>query len=245
VEPLLPLLQKLLLHWYRKRLTKSLVTYLRTSFPSEWRSFYYGNRAHTVGGDFMKSVNAGRDVLDRATKASWFEWLGGSTLVFWKWHCFQFQARDGFPTWFLKPNLKITDRKFSKASPPKDDTLNKLWIEKLERLLYTKYLEVGFVKWDIHFFGVIKGDNDIRLVFNGTSNGLNEIVWAPSFFLPTSNSLAMKLQPDTYQLDLDVGEMFLNFPLHHKTRSFSGVNLTGFDKLGLEPQDIRQRWSRL
>ena len=117
-------------------------------------------------------------------------------------------------------------------------------MEKLTRLLHAKYLEPGAVKWDIDFFGVLKGETDIRLVFNGTSNGLNELVWAPSFFLPTSASLAVKVQINTFQLDMDAGEMFLNFTLHNKARVYSGVNLSEFVDLGLKPDERRLRWSR-
>jgi len=38
---------------------------------------------------------------------------------------------------------------------------------------------------------------------------------------------------------MDVGEMFLNFPLRRSARSFCGVNLANFDGLGLKP-DQRQ-----
>ena len=113
--------------------------------------------------EFFNSVVAGRDVLDRACKASWFEWLGGSTLVFWKWHCFKTEARDGFPLYFLKSRSK-NPRKFRKGSAPKDLKLLKLFNEKLMRLLYTRCLERGIVRWDIDFFGVSKGESDIRIV---------------------------------------------------------------------------------
>ena len=55
----------------------------------------------------------------------------------------------------------------------------------------------------------------------------------------------IKVQINTCQLDMDAGEMFLNFPLHSKARVHSGVNLTNFKDLGLDENDRRLRFSRL
>jgi hypothetical protein len=40
---------------------------------------------------------------------------------------------------------------------------------KLDVMLHRSYLEEGFVESKVHFFGVPKGDDDIRVVFDGTS----------------------------------------------------------------------------
>jgi len=107
------------------------------------------------------------------------------------------------------------------------------------------YLEQGYVHWDIRFFGVAKGTEDIRLVYDGTSSGINQAVWAPSFFLPSSVSLSRILQVNTYQLDMDIGEMFLNFPLHQNIKPYCGVNLTSFtDDLKTLSGQTRFRWNR-
>ena len=37
--------------------------------------------------------------------------------------------------------------------------------------------------------------------------------------------------PNTYQMDEDIGEMFLNFPMLVSFQQFCGVNLTKFDEL--------------
>ena len=176
--------------------------------------------------------------------STWFEWLGGSTLVNWKWHDFSKKDRDGFLIYLLS-DPQSSSRKISKASIPSYPKLKSLHCEKLQHLLDTLCVENGFVRWDIRFFSVLKGESDIRLVFDGTRNGLNSITWAPSFFLPTSTSLARILQPNTYQLDMDVGEMFLNFPLRNNIRPYCGVNLTNFNDLGITVKERRQRWTRL
>ena len=46
-------------------------------------------------------------------------------------------------------------------------------------------------------------------------------------------------------MDMDIGEMFLNFPLHVNTRAFCGVNLSRFDKLGLKINEKIQRFTRI
>ncbi len=45
------------------------------------------------------------------------------------------------------------------------------------------------IKSFITFFAVLKGEDDIQLVYNAMANKLNKCVWVPSFWLPTINSL--------------------------------------------------------
>ena len=100
------------------------------------------------------------------------------------------------------------------------------------------------MQWDIHFFSIPKALNNIRLVFNRTSNSLNNIMWAPSFFLPTLSSLARLVEGFTYQLDLDIGEIFLNFPLPRSDYPYSIINLSKFEDLAVLDKDC-YRWIRL
>jgi hypothetical protein len=66
------------------------------------------------------------------------------------------------------------------------------------------------------------------MVYNGTSCGLNSSLWAPNFWLPNANSALRLLDHHYYSVDLDLGEMFLNFPAHPSFARVSGVNLTFF-----------------
>ena len=75
-------------------------------------------------------------------------------------------------------------------------------------------------------FYVDKGLTDIRMVYIGTSCGLNNVLWAPHFGLATVNHTLRSLLPGYHQCDMDVGEMFLNFPLHPIVRPYAGVDLT-------------------
>jgi hypothetical protein len=83
---------------------------------------------------------------------------------------------------------------------------------------FEKFLRRGYVRLKrrvqslTDYFRVPKGD-DIRIVFNGTSCLLNQVSWAPNFWLPTSRSATRILDFGYKTVGIDVGEMFLNFPL--------------------------------
>jgi hypothetical protein len=85
----------------------------------------------------------------------------------------------------------------------------------------------GHVNSLIQFFDVPKA-KDIGLVYNGRSCGLNKMTWAPNFWLPTLCTALRFLDFNYYSADLDLGEMFLNFPLHRDLQSYSGVDVTPF-----------------
>jgi hypothetical protein len=49
----------------------------------------------------FKNLKSARDVVERSSRATWFEWTDGSTPVYWKWPAwYQPVARDGLPVWF-------------------------------------------------------------------------------------------------------------------------------------------------
>ena len=56
---------------------------------------------------------------------------------------------------------------------------------KVDKIRKTQYIDEGPVISTIDVFDVPKGSDDIRLVYNGTSCGLNDVIWAPWFPLPT------------------------------------------------------------
>ena len=138
--------------------------------------------------------------------------------------------------------MRKTPKKYYPPAIPADDKIKGLMEEKLRRILAIKYLSPGYVHWDISFFDVPKGEEDIRIVCNGTRNGLNEAVWVPSFYLPASVSLGCLLEPGTYQMDMDISEMFHNFVLNRDVRVYCRVNLTGLDME--EGAHRRNRWDR-
>ena len=114
--------------------------------------------------------------------------------------------------------------------------------KKEEKLVDQCYLESGFIDCIVPRFEVHKGVDDIRLVWDASQNGVNKTLWAPSFWMPMfriiqeliirwlpcsiEDYLAGRI-PETsvesdwripHQSDMDAGEMFLNFILHHSER---------------------------
>ena len=86
------------------------------------------------------------------------------------------------------------------------------------------------------------------MVYNGTSCGLNDCVWAPNFWLPTPEMAARQLDFGCFMIDLDLGEFFLNFPLPHRIRPHTGVDLNVIKRevraLG-QPALETEHWTRL
>lgn len=164
-----------------------------------------------------------RDCIRRAAAATWWDWDQGSRLLFWRWPADrQLWAREGQPH-FLIGNLPSFKSPQSPAKTLEDAKLMKLKVGKVRQ---RGYIEPGFVLSLTHMFYVPKGISDIRMVYNGTSCGLNDVLWAPHFGLPIMQHTLRSLLPNYYQCDMDVGEMFLNFMLHPALRPYSGVDIT-------------------
>ena len=240
---------------YRRNITTSFLHFLRTTFHTEWSDYVSGSRLSSDGGNLHqinqfnqsemgKSIKAGREVIEKACDSTWFEWKGGSTLIFWRWPCFCEEARDGFDMFITQKGLRDTAKRVNVTSPPTDPRLRALFVEKLRRMIEAKYFEEGWSRWDIRCFGVPKGLDDIRLVFDGTSSGVNQVVYIPSFFLATAWSLYRILVINAYQCDLDAGEFFLNCPLHLIIRAYCGVNLSRFDEFDSISTTRRHRQCR-
>ena len=78
------------------------------------------------------------------------------------------------------------------------------------------------------YFTVPKGDGDVRMVFNGKKSGLTGALWAPSFWLPNAVSMLRILSFGHKAVDIDLGEHFLNHPLHDSLIPFSAIDLSFF-----------------
>ena len=171
---------------------------------------------------------AGRGCLNSYLGSTFFGWDKGSTLLYWRWTTdVQEYAKNGFVPYISTtlPNSK------KGASTPKPLIFEKIY-SKIKKALERNYLIIesdrNKVKNVIDYFGVEKGESDIRVVFNGTSCGLNRAVWAPNFWLPTAKSMVRAMNYNFKAVDIDLGEMFLNFPLSKKLRPYSGVDITPF-----------------
>ena len=197
--------------------------------------------------DLVLDVKKGLVVLGQVIQSTWWDWSSGSSLFFWRWNGLeQLQAsRDGMHIFIQSPlprREKSNHLKFSADVRP-------LVATKIQAMIQKGYLEWGLVRTSLHYFAVPKGDSDIRVVYDGTSCGLNECLWSPNFFLPTAKSAALLLTFGTWMADMDFGEFFHNFPMTERIRQHSGVNikpLAPFVNVSTKGEGGQAlRWSRL
>jgi hypothetical protein len=188
------------------------MTYLRKQYPAPRR----------VGLEYARDREAGLDCLERVAGADFWDWRVGSRLFFWRWPGEQrLRARDGLPV-----HVTGTLPKYRVPQTPERDVGVKEAVKaKLHKFIVRGYLVDGTVTSLVNYFAVPKGDADVRSVFDGTKSGLNAVLWAPSFCLPTVDSLTPMLEPGTWQSDMDVGEMFYNFMLDRELRSACGIDV--------------------
>jgi hypothetical protein len=126
--------------------------------------------------DGLAKVKAGRDAIWGSAHASWFEWLEGSAPFFWNWgEVYQRDVRDGqrhFLTGPLPVFMKVQKRHRDAAS-------HELMWKKVVQVRKRGYISAGTVVSGTHYFSVPEGLDDIWMVYNGTSCGLNDVLWAP------------------------------------------------------------------
>jgi hypothetical protein len=112
-----------------------------------------------------------------------------------------------------------------KQAKAKDPLKHELMRAKVVQVRRRGYIKPGEVTSGTHYFCVDKGETDIRMVYNGTSCGLNAYLHAPHYGLLTVKHTMRALREGYYQCDLDVGEQFLNYKLHERLRLLSGVDV--------------------
>jgi hypothetical protein len=178
--------------------------------------------------ELLADAQAGRRALLCFGASSWWDWKGGSTLNFWRWPEGEQRkaARDG-----MKAYIFGQLPRYRRASRSPKIEHKKSIFEKIVKVLRRGYLVFNLdIQSLVDAFPVPKGD-DIRMVYNGASCGLNEALWAPNFWLPKASSASRLLDYGYYSVDLDMGEMFPNFPLPPELRPYSGIDLTPFREL--------------
>jgi hypothetical protein len=84
----------------------------------------------------------------------------------------------------------------------------------------------------------------VWLVFDGTKSGLNSVLWAPSFHLPTVESLLPSLTPGAWQGDIDIGEMFYNYSLDPAIQAYCGVDVHPYLSTPNKPRLAWMYWGR-
>ena len=90
----------------------------------------------------------------------------------------------------------------------------------------------GSVTNVIDYFAVKKGENYIRVVYNGASCGLNTATLCSNSWFPTSTALTWLFSYDYKVVDAYIGEIFPNFPIHESLKHVIGIDLLPF------PDDI-------
>jgi len=133
-----------------------------------------------------------------------------------------------------------------RRQPPLKPDEKQVLRKKVKKFLERKYVAPyrGKISSLIKYFAVPKGiiDNvvqDWRTVFHAGANKLNDVVWVPSFGLPTVNSLLRITDLLSLMEDRDVKEMFLNFQLHPDTIKFTGIDI---GPLEFELEECEVRW---
>ena len=220
-------LRSWLLRRWRRNISRSLCRYLRDTHGLGWATKEEAQRDITVG----------RDCLLRACSADWWEWKLGSTLFFWRWPKeMRVPARDGYPVWWLTspPNNK-------RPQPPeRDPVIRDKVSEKLRTVRSKGYIVPGKVLNLTSYFAVPKGDSDIRVVYDATRSGLNSCIWVPSFSLPGAEAVLDMMDTSSYMMDMDLGEMFYNFPMHESVQAYCGLDLRPY----LNPTSNKTMWER-
>jgi hypothetical protein len=199
--------------------------------------------------DGLATVWAGHDALRRSTNVPWFECLEGLAPFFWNWGAqYQRGLQDGQPHYVTGPFPLFMQPQKGHKDPAK----HKLMWANVVQVCKQGYILPGKVVGGAYHFCVDKGANNIRMVYNGTSCGLNNVLWAPRFGLPTVKQTLRALLPGYCQCDLDVREKFLNYPLHSDLQEFSGVDVRGVGLLDQRDHDWEanqgpgpwERWER-
>jgi len=88
--------------------------------------------------------------------------------------------------WWIREGFVPKVKK--QKAPPKLAHRQKI-AEKLKTVRSRGYLEKGVITAFMFFFDVPKGIDDIRMVYDGTGSGLNNVLWAPWSILPMVDSL--------------------------------------------------------
>jgi hypothetical protein len=186
--------------------------------------------------DLLMDFQVGSDAVRKQYGSTWWSWDAGSTFNFWRWPEGEQRtaARDGSMPAYISGTLPHYFRGAKKPNPESYDLLVKKLRKMFDRGYVAPLLHGELVESLVDYFSVPKAD-DIRPVYNGTNSGLNAAVWAPNFWLPTTQSETDVLNYGYLSVHLDLGEMFHNFPLPHVFRPYSGLDLTPF-RADLEPE---------
>jgi hypothetical protein len=211
-----------------------------------WTGFRRWANEETKGRTGVASLDekwreAARDALRRGCDTTWWEWKSGSRPFYWNWpEDIQDTIAHGLKLWLkgtLEPWTRAQKRTKNKENCEKV-------MAKLLDIQKKGYIEPGVIESLISYFDVPKGESDIRMVYDGTASGLNDVLFAPWFPLPTVNTMLRSMEPGYFMSDNDVGEMFLNFILHEDVRRLCGIDLTPYFEKEAKAAGVSKVWER-
>ena len=185
-----------------------------------------------------RTIQAGLSAMAHASMASWWDWDGGSSPFFWRMPVLEWQAemRDGVAPMWIGPRPAY--RRRQRANPDVKSRAKEK--KKLSKVRQRGYIApTNGIKSLTSFFSVPKGEDDIRMVYDGTKSGLNAALFAPWFGLGNVNAMLRSMEGKTWSADNDFGEMFLNFWVHPDLRCYTGIDITD-----LFPEELQDKFGK-
>ena len=220
---------------------KAALRYWKRLVCSDFWEWWRSQRFDHDNGDVSlrdRTLQAGLSALAHASQASWWDWDKGSSPFFWRMPDAQWmrEMRDGIaPMWIGEPP---SYRRRQQVNP--DEKQRAFEKKKLTKVRTRGYIApTNGIKSLTSFFSVPKGEDDIRMVYDGTKSGLNASLFAPWFGLGNVTSMLRTVESRTWSADNDFGEMFLNFWLHPDLRAHTGIDITD-----LFPEELKKRFGR-
>ena len=118
--------------------------------------------------------------------------------------------------------------------PPYDDEeIGQKVKEKIQRVINNGYIELRDIKEVellMYYFHVPKGEEDIRMVYDGSKSGLNKSFFAPWFNLPSSETMARWVLVGSWLGDNDFEDCWLNHELHTSLQKYCGINISDLSR---------------
>ena len=95
---------------------------------------------------------------------------------------------------------------------------------KLSKVRRRGYVRVGDANNLTHYFLVPKGE-DIRMIYNGTSRGLNNSLFDTHFALHTDGYNLCLVGKGIFMANWVIGEILLNFVISEEVTPYCGVDV--------------------
>jgi hypothetical protein len=177
---------------------------------------------------------AGMKACVYARRCSWWEWLGGSMILFWRWplNYMKEAKKDGVKPYFDEPPPSTMDHQPAYADAETQAKV-RAKVDAVRKKGYITNAAPHEIRSLMYMFDVPKGLCDVRMVYDGSKSGLNNSLFAPWFALPMVDAMVRSLMPGYWCADNDYGKQFLNFNLHEEIQAYCGVDLSQ-----LFPEDV-------